>query len=131
MEPVKRQRYRLDCHVGSIDWRKDIYCAAKPPHVEKITRTSGAGILVAGHRSVLSWQISLEENSRAWANLIVEGLIANGDSGYFVRKIPMTSYRAASSPRCPKPDFMSLVKVAGIEDRVEEVVKAALSGMRK
>jgi len=114
-----------------LQWENNVRVAARTPHVASMARTQTGSVLVAGHGSQLSWIGAVEENSAAWAGLMVEGLLLTGNCGELVQKVPMSTYALTKAPKCPKPKFMDLITVVRNEAVAELVVAEALRKMRR
>lgn len=117
--------------AARASWEHDVRVAARTPHVANIAKTNADTVLVAAHPSVPAWLTALEENSAAWARLMIEGLIRTGNSGEFVHKVPMNTYAVTRAPRCPKPKFMDLKTIAKLETASEFVCELAINKMRQ
>lgn len=127
-EEHERKTYKRK--TGCINFNEDIKCASSPPLIKKMATTltgSSKRILVSSHRSTLSWLCQVEDNSDAWAKLIVEGLKTGGDAGLFIRKIDMKQYQVVETLNCPKPEVFSYEATCNMNDEAERVVKDFLS----
>lgn len=112
-------------------WEQDVRIASRTPHVANIAKTNTDSVLVAAHPSVPSWLNAMEENSAAWARLVIEGLIRTGNSGELTRKVPMNTYAVTRVPKCPKPKFLDLRTLAKLETSAEYITELAINRMRR
>lgn len=117
--------------ITRMPWENDVRVAARTPHVARMARTSSGTVLVSAHASMSSWVLAVEDNSAAWARLIVEGLIRTGNCSHFITKVPMNTYAVTQVPKCPKPKFLDLKTVAKLETSSEYFTELAIAKMRR